>query len=245
MQTKKENLISIKFISIIIMCLYVLFLLIDISNHHIGNKYSTYLKFSCILLCFIISLLIGSNGFNLRDVFLLKLARFFTLVADYFLLLSSNYILGVLFFCMVQIIYIERHSLMGTNKLNIKINHFILLPIFILLLIFSSLIFHFTDYKSLLTCSALVYSLLLSFSVYCGVRTMNCSNYNNRSALFISWGMILFLLCDINVALYQLINMNFLPSVWSNFQFTIGVLIWIFYLSSQLLLTLSGIRIKK
>ena len=126
MKTKNVNLILVKFISMIIMFIYVLFLFIDISKGHVGNKYSIYLKFSSIILCFIISLLIGSNGFNNRDVFLLQLARLFTLVADYFLLLSSNYILGVLSFCVVQLIYIERHSLMEKNNFNIKINRFMI-----------------------------------------------------------------------------------------------------------------------
>ncbi|MCM1991684.1 hypothetical protein [Oceanirhabdus seepicola] len=242
MEVKKANMFLIKFISTMIMFIYILFLFIDISNDHIGNKYSTYLKFSSILLCLIISLLIGSNGFNPKDVFLLQLARFFTLVADYFLLLSNNYILGVLFFCVVQLIYIERHSLMREDKLDIKINGFLFLPIFILLLIFASLIFHIIASKFLLISSSILYALLLSFSVYCGIRTLKSSNYNKKSALFISWGMILFLLCDINVALYQIINAGFLKSLWSDFSFIVGILIWIFYLPSQLLLTLSGIE---
>ena len=98
------------------MCIYVLFLFISISNKYTYSKCSTYLKFSSILLCFIISLLLDSIGYNHKDVLLLQLARFFTLVADYFLILSTNYILGVLFFSVVQLLYIKRHSLMKKNK---------------------------------------------------------------------------------------------------------------------------------
>jgi len=244
MKEKKVNIIVIKFICIMIMCIYILFLFIDISSHHAGNKYSTYLKFLSILLCLIISLLIGSNGYNSRDVFLLILARFFTLVADYFLLLSSNYILGVLSFCVVQLIYIERHSLMAKDKFNMKINRFIFFPIFIFLLILTSLIFHITDSKVLLIYSSIVYAFLLTLSVYCGIRTLKSSNYPKKSALFISLGMILFLLCDINVGLYQLINLSLFQNILGDFQSIIAILIWIFYLPSQLLLTLSGMKFK-
>ncbi len=242
MKTKNKNLILIKFISILIMCIYILFLFIDFSNHHTSNNYSTYLKFLSILLCLIISLLIDSNRYNPRDIYLLISAKFFTLIADYFLLLSTNYLLGVLFFCVVQLIYIERHSLMTKNKFNIKINRFIFFTIFILLLILTSLIFHITTSKFLLISSSIVYALLLSLSVYCGIRTLKYSNYTKKSSLFILFGMILFLLCDINVALYQIINSGFLSGNWVNFYFPVGILIWIFYLPSQLLLSLSGIK---
>jgi len=242
MKIKNQNLNLIKLISIVIMCIYILFLSIDISNDHTCNSYSTYLKFSAILLCFIISLLIEHNGFNHRDVFLLKSARFFTLVADYFLLLSNNYILGVLFFCVVQLIYIKRHSLIEKNIFNMKINHFIFISVFILLLLFASLILRITDPTVLLIGTSIVYALLLTFSVYCGIKTLKSSYYTKKSSLFISCGMILLLLCDINVALYNLIDMSFFPSIQGNFQLTIGSLIWIFYLPSQLLLTLSGIK---
>ncbi len=241
MKTKNKNLILINLISTAIMCIYPIFILMDISYTYTDNNYSTYLKFSCIILCFIISLLIGRNGFNPKDVFLLKLARFFTVIADYFLLLSNNYILGVLSFCVVQLIYIKRHSLMWTTKSSKKITPFIFLDIFILILILLSLIFHIADTKIILIITSIFYGFLLIISVYCGIKTLNFSFYTKRSSLFISWGIILFFLCDINVGFYQLIEMSFFPNILHNFQFAIELLIWTFYLPSQLLLTLSGI----
>ncbi|WBW97135.1 hypothetical protein [Oceanirhabdus sp. W0125-5] len=242
MNDKNKNIIIIRFISIIIMFIYALFLFIDISSQYTTNSYSIYLKFSSIILCFIISLFIGPLGYTPKDVLKLKLARFFTLVADYFLLISNNHILGVLLFCVVQLIYIERHSLMEKHVTIKKLNPFIFLPSFTLFLIFTPLILYLTNYLVLLAISSFVYALLLTFSVYCSIRTLKYSSYTKKSSLFISCGMVLFLLCDINVALYQLISMDLIPSIWENFQFIIGLLIWIFYLPSQLLLTLSGIK---
>lgn len=242
MKEKNKNIMYIKYISIIILFIFVLFIAIDLWSGNLNNKYSTYLKFSSILLCFILSLLISSNIFNAKDIFLLKLARFFTIIADYFLLISGNYILGVLFFCLVQLTYIRRHSLMQKGVLNIKINRILIIPLSILILMLLSFIMHITNSITLLISISLVYGFLLILSVYCGIRTLKSSYYPKNNSLFISLGLILFLMCDINVALYQIIKYGFFSGVSSNIHFIIGLFIWIFYLPSQLLLSLSGIK---
>jgi len=109
-----KNLIKIS--SRIIIIIYFIFLWIDFITKDLKNKYSVTLKYSAIVLCFIISLLIKSHGYSKRDKGLVQLARLFTLIADYFLAISGNYIMGVFFFSLVQITYIIRHSIMENSK---------------------------------------------------------------------------------------------------------------------------------
>lgn len=56
--------------------------------------------------------------------------------------------------------------------------------------------------------------------------------YLNPNRNMVIWGMILFALCDINVALTRIKSLN-------EISFS---LIWIFYLPSQVLLSLSGYK---
>jgi hypothetical protein len=62
----------------------------------------------------------------------------------------------------------------------------------------------------------------------------------------VALGMFLFLACDINVALFNITK--FVPptnEIIFKLQYTAFVLIWFFYLPSQILLSMSGYSYKK
>lgn len=209
---------------VIIMFLYVNFLVIDLRG---GD--SRGLKYISILLCFILSLFIGHRGNDKIDTTLLQGALFFTAIADLNLVILNKFISGISVFCIVQIIYILRHSRnIILSKRNIAL--FFSEGIFVLgLVIMLNIPFY---EKKALYIIALMYSILLVTSVGMAFGTIKRGFYSKTNSYFILIGMILFLLCDINVGLYHI----------GKIQNISGILIWFFYLPSQLLLSLSGYK---
>ncbi len=221
----------IKISAIIIIVIYLSFLYIDIVSKDLRSIYSLRLKFSTIVLCFIITLLIDSHGYSKEDKLLVQLARFFTLIADYFLIISSNFTMGIFFFSLVQITYIIRHSKMENKKYKNLIFFIIALTIALMILLNIKI----ASIEKDLLVLALIYASLLTTSLYCAVSTIfRGKNYKNNSWI-IALGMFLFFMCDLNVGLYNIVGEG-------NIKFFLGFLIWIFYLPSQLLLTLSGFK---
>lgn len=204
--------------------LYFLFLLMDVYNRDSYNYVSICLKYSTILLCFVLSLFIGNDCINKRDLLLMQSARFFTLLADLFLVLSGKLFLGVFFFILVQYSYLFRCLTKKSLILISIIISLFLIPIFI--------VFSYRLSNLSLFIIALYYGILLLTNLIIASK-----KYKYHRIIF--WGMLLFCLCDINVALYNLssnfnfTNINFIP---------FGFLIWLFYFPSQLLLTLSGFK---
>lgn len=219
--------------------IYIIFLFMDVLTKNLGNPYSIYLKYTIIIFSFLITLLIGNNGYNRRDTILLQLSKLLTLIADYYLLIQDNFFLGIFFFCIVQITYILRHSFMEKKRYR----NFIFLCTSTT---FSVLIFFRIKLEPIdnnLVLLALIYAALLVTSVYIGFSTLTRSRYSKKSSYLIGIGMCLFLLCDINVGLNALIGETALNSIGSpRTKFLIGYLIWLFYAPSQVLLACSGFK---
>ncbi|NLC03333.1 MAG: hypothetical protein GX787_03515 [Tissierellia bacterium] len=69
-----------------------------------------------------------------------------------------------------------------------------------------------------------------------GIAISQDKSYLNPNKHMIAFGMVLFLLCDASIAIsYVLRSLNIL-----NLSYLFSNLIWIFYLPSQVLLSLSG-----
>lgn len=230
---KKSIIKAFLYVSTII---FIAFLYTDIIFKDKTNFYSTYLKYSTMVLCFVISILIGKDGYNKKDTFMLQFARLFTLIADYYLLIIDNYKLGIMCFCVVQTIYIIRHSLMEKNIYKNAV--FLIIALIVSLL--TPILVNINNFdKDLLALGSLYGSLLIT-SVYCALSTIKRSYYPKGGAYIISAGIILFLLCDLNVALFNIVS----SIGFSKYEFFIGFLIWLFYCPSQILLTLSGFKIE-
>lgn len=222
----------IKISSIIILVIYLVFLYIDFVSKYLRNIYSVGLKYSTIVFCFIISLLIGSNGYSKEDTQLVQLARLFNLIADYFLVISCDFSIGIFFFALVQITYIIRHSIMEDKKYKNLVFLIIALTIALIALVNINI----ASIEKDLIILASIYAALLTTSLYCAVSTISRSKYPKKSSWMIALGMFLFFMCDLNVGLYNILRE-------SDIKFFLGYLIWLFYLPSQLLLTLSGFNI--
>lgn len=228
---------TVKSASLLILFLYIGFLYLDILTKDLGNSTTLNIKYLIIIICLIISFTIGKDGHNKTDSTLVQIARFFTLIADYYLVILDNYKLGVFFFCLVQITYIIRHSLME----NKKYRNLMFLSVTLILGIFLFKKVRLTSFEEKLLFLAFIYAALLISSIYVAIRTIKSSRYPKKSALLIAIGMSLFFMCDLNVVIFNLVEyVPFGLYEGENIRFYSGFLIWLFYAPSQLLLTLSG-----
>lgn len=200
---------------------------------------SNRIKFISIILCFIISLLGKEYGLGVNDVFLLRLGLFITIIADLFLLvLDSHFILGVFLFSIVQIIYIIRYD----NKKNyLKVKKFTSL---LLILIFMyGIINSFIVKIDFLIVIGFYYAITLLTSLIKSIKACKYKIYPSPNRYMIVIAMVLFLLCDINVLLYNIRDFISLPSQIGNIIYNISsISMWLFYLPSQVLLSLSGYK---
>ncbi|MBZ2175565.1 lysoplasmalogenase [Schnuerera sp. xch1] len=233
MENRHYSLITIKILLILIIVLYFSFLYIDILNPQL-IRLSDSLKFTSIILCFTVSILGKENVFDTVNIKLLQIGLFFTVVADLFLLtIDSYYILGVGAFCIVQIIYSVRYDI-ESWKITVR-NITIILVIILIAFIITNLLFIKID---LLIMIAIFYGICLLISVIKAIKTYTHRLYPKPNGIMVAIGMILFLLCDINVALYNIFG---IINITDGLLYNISLIsIWLFYLPSQVLLALSG-----
>lgn len=226
----------IKSLLIILVVFYAIFMYMDLFKLQVF-RYSNILKFISMILIFTISLIAGRNALGDKDILLLRTGLLITLIADVFLLLlNSNYILGIGLFSIVQIIYSIRYKPEGAKTIirNSSILALVLLLAYILINKFLLKI-------NFLLLIGLYYGICLLSSTSKAIQAYKNKSYPKINSKFIVWGMILFLFCDINVALYNLIKssamFNFSTRLLYNISF---ISMWLFYLPSQVLLSLSG-----
>ncbi len=222
--TKIKKMIVFSFILI-----YILFLYCDITKYYKISSLSTYIKFTGIILCFLLSLFIGNDGHDSIDTKLLVSALFFTLTADYFLLFEKNLKTGVVFFCIVQSLYIIRHS----RKTLLTSSYFIIVSVIIITITFLTSFIHIYNIDQVFKAILFLYGILLFISTFSAIRTTWFTRYPRSTSNKVALGLVLFMLCDINVALFNTFN---------SFSDITGFLIWLFYFPSQVLLALSGYK---
>ncbi len=196
--------------------LYLIFMTMDLSafgGSTIGLKYVS------ILLCLLFSILSAVNGGD----WILPFALTFTALADFFLLVINEYYLaGVCSFLVVQSLYLLR-LYQDTGKLW--------LPARIICAFAAVLILPVTGLFSILNLVSVLYysQLLVNMAVSWSVRS--------RKWRIFALGLTLFMLCDTCVGLFNLGSL--VPAGLWNFA-SIGM--WLFYLPSQVLITVSGLK---
>lgn len=223
----------IKAIFYFIVVIYFIFLYIDALSKDLGNVYSLGLKYLIIILCFGISLLIGSQGYSKEDKLLVQLARIFTVIADYYFIIYGHIGLGIFFFSLVQVTYIIRHSIWSKGKCKNIVFFIIALTAALII----SLNIKIPFIKKDLIILVFIYAALLLTSLYSSISTLRRGKYPKKVSWMIAIGMFLFFMCDLNVGLFNILEDG-------NIKFYIRYLIWFFYVPSQLLLTLSGFKVE-
>ncbi len=246
--------------------LYILFLSIDIIGGSI--MLSIGIKYGIIMLCFFYALLSEGGWKSIVfictdvtkkkdsvkiDILLLQTALFFTLISDLFILVLDYYFYGVLTFILVQQLYSIRLAIKNAT-LNLKIikpgrsksgsSSFIF---YLKRLLFQSvisgiillvLLFYKVPSDRLLIASVFYFICILS-NTFSAIR-VTFRDRSSRNNLLYGLGMLLFLLCDINVGLFNLSGFIALPKdIYSVIYFYSSILMWAFYAPAQVLIALS------
>lgn len=202
--------------------LYASFLYFDFVDVRVAE----YIKYSSILLCLVASILLIIKKRSICSVFT-SIALLYTCFSDYFLLLSHDndlFIIGIFTFFIAQIFYalmINKRS--NGKRLLLDISLRVTLTVILLIVALS------IKLDALTTC-ALIYfiELLVNF-----IMSLIHSKENKRY-LILALGFFLFILCDVNVAL------NNLNIEGENLTFAIYFMMWLFYLPSQVILSMNS-----
>lgn len=194
--------------------LYISFLLLDLLHFFF---FSSVLKYTSIIFCFLFSILQRNKT--------VTFALFFTLLADFFLLLLNQYyFIGLFFFCIVQSIYA-----VYLQKFLFLRGQFIFRLLLSCGIIFTIHSFHclspLSFWGSIYFSQLILNALLASFP------------YMLRRKPTLSLAFWLFLCCDIFVGIHNIIPLSFSPILKN----CIAISMWLFYLPSQVLLALSTV----
>lgn len=230
----------VKMLLIINCILFITFLSIDLSLIEIHIS-SSVIKYISIVICFLMSLLTGRKYLDKTDILLLQLGLFTTLIADFSLIFTDYIELGVGVFSIVHIVYVIRYK---RNKIRAIL--ICLTVIFHIIVITYLILNYFISKIDLLFGVALFYSISLIFSFVGAIKAYKHKSFPYPNKYLIAWGMLLFLLCDINVGISNITRLtNNSIGIISVLKNISGFLIWFFYLPSQVLLSLSGYDFKE
>lgn len=227
--------------------LYISFLYFDFSKNN--SSISSLIKYTSIFMCLLfvfIPVKKELNSTNIKDTFILRFALIFTFISDYFLLFTDKIVVGILTFIVVQLLYLIRiynwkldASLIDRSKKPLYLYFFrnILSTILVLIPICIFLRKPSLDTILIILLAAFYFiSLLLNF-----IDTINISpKTRSKRVKIFATGLLLFLLCDINVGLFNLayyIPIN--PFIYIKLYNISSIAMWLFYLPSQVLISLS------
>lgn len=200
-------------------CLYVSFLTLDLFWPARG--WDIPLKYLSILLCFLFVLWAGHD----RDGRLMKMALGLTLLADLFLLVLNRwYLAGVACFCVVQLLYLTRIARVRQEHLPLRLALRGLLVLMALAVAGGLGALDPLTGLSLFYFSQLVVNVLESFILDLPYRGFEV-------------GLLLFLCCDLCVGLQNL--SSWFPAAGGPLVEFARVGMWLFYLPSQVLISLS------
>ena len=228
MNTNKKHIDFIKrnFVIIIFVFIEAVLYASFLSFDFIDTTISEYIKYASILTCLLASFYASRKKRSICSVFT-TLAILFTCFSDYFLLLSHNsslFYVGIFTFFIAQIFYtlvINKRS--KIKKLTLDLSLRVSLTVILLVVAIS------LKLDALTTCALIYFIELLTNFIMSLVHSKS-----DKQNLILALAFFLFILCDINVALNNLSIEN------ENFKFAIYFMMWLFYLPSQVILSINS-----
>lgn len=190
--------------------IYISYLYLDITKHM--APLSSLLKFLAICLCFFA---VKNSNHPIRKIMAL------TVAADFLLVITPFYSLGILFFIMVQLNYYKYI----TKKACFPIEHLALTVLagFIVTILINFLLMpvNFMTFLSVVYFITLVTNIVLCI----------LSSKDNLEYSLLSLCLILIMCCDIHVGVTNVLS----SGTWYNFGL---IAMWLFYLPSQVIIAL-------
>ncbi|MCB9794084.1 MAG: hypothetical protein H6741_15320 [Alphaproteobacteria bacterium] len=175
--------------------------------HDFDSTYSPYARYMRTLLCAMLAFAVGSHILSLKDHVLLWSAFVLTCIADYFLILTTHFIVGVGVFMLVHLTLTVRHaqgfraSLQGPDAERVKRR---LLASFLAVFVPGGLLIKMVGpdlEKSGLAGLDVVYMVVLMTSAWMAWGTLIRGFYPRLNAWLIALGMSFFFACDIALGL--------------------------------------------
>ena len=190
-----------------------------------------YLSIVCCCAVGIFTFILSKSKVN----FWLMLGLTFTLLADTFLvLIQSQQTLAMVLFSITQICYFMVLYDINQNKKLLQLNLALRGGLFIILSLVAILVLG-SAFSLLVFISMFYFSNLFFNLIFSGI--------NIKKSPLLFCGFLLFLLCDILIGLQVLTTIITVPALENILSYfnTYFDLAWVFYLPSQLLITLSSI----
>ncbi|MBE6015831.1 MAG: hypothetical protein E7241_10825 [Lachnospiraceae bacterium] len=219
--------------------LYTIFVLSDIRLNL--YPYAEYLKYASIIICACFEWLVF-GVIKTKDSLIIAIALTFTVIADYFLLFPGNDVwIGLISFKMAHTMY-----LYVISEKNIKVT---LVNFLIRLLVAVGLFFLMQgtegyDSKTLylLSLYAVSFAMNIVYAIFRVIknRQMTCPiSYAKLMA-----GLLLFAMCDISVLIHNTGGPVFATDLSRTIFWLSGVLMWVFYLPSQIIIAMSTFKLR-
>lgn len=239
MRSRKGRILFV----ILQLMLYIAFLFLDFTHRNV--TISSYIKFMVIIGCFCYALFVKESA-DKSILSIMKAAMFFTVISDLLILILDVYFYGVLTFIIVQQLYGLRISLekyqdrgdVGNKRIWNSFIRRILLQ-----LVISFLILSITTLAGVKPEPLMVVSIFYFINIVINTLTaikMAVSYPASKNVRIFALGMLLFLLCDINVGLFNITGFIEMPwSMYSVLYEFSSILMWVFYAPAQVLLALS------
>ena len=224
LQNRKQTILTLCFLSI--ECILYALLLFT------GGKLEIYSSYLSIVLCFLFSLLRGRKHNPLITAGLAC-----TLGADFFLVLYSprQQLWGMVFFLAAQTMYAISVHISQRNK------YYLIVRIALIVLVETIAAIILKDKLDLLAVISVCYYVNLIMNM---VTAFSLFRKNPLLAI----GLVFFILCDTVIGL-QVASEGYLPigenSLLHRILFVDFNLAWVFYLPSQVLISLSSVHTKK
>ncbi len=230
--------------------LYMIFMCMDITGTNAGI--SSVLKYASILICMIFAAS-GAIPCMRRGAFpgrknaglLLAAALICTAFSDYFLLFEENILPGLISFCVVQTVYLIVICGARVKKAAIILGVRLVLTAIAAVAAVMLAGSDGADPDAIPVIAAAGF-YAISFLGNILHLIIDIAGTKDRSCLFarpvmFAAGLILFLLCDVNVLIFNLDGyIDVGSAAFDTVKNASSVLMWAFYLPSQVLIVLSG-----
>jgi hypothetical protein len=268
--TGNRKRIMVFTILVLLVAAYSSFITADIFTGDSDNIYSRICKYCSILLCLVLTLIIGEDCHDKKDRVLLQGALLLHAAGDLCVGILGKFQVALIFFFFMQIVYITRHSRGFTwNRKEVVSMISIFTPVGIIFVFITPAL-----WKAGIFFPVLIYTLTLTTSIWMGIGTIWRTFYPRTIDIMIAIAMVSFFFCDLNVGLYNSLGQSghslFVKSIGLStdiargelvtgggtatirditlmIPFTlrsvIGILVWIFYLPTVTLLAMSGYRV--
>lgn len=245
------NKIKSKFIMIIVLLIVFIsssYITLDLARLSVIKSelmykrllYTDLAKLIVIILSATLIFIIGKDGLSSIDTTKLKLIYIFIILADFSLVMLENAYLGIFLFALVQVGLIFRNGSgilvkfkngelkLLRSKLFINTILSTIFGLVVILNLFSSLL-----KDQLLLYFMVSYALILSISLWTAIANPILGLFPRLNSILISIGMILFVLCDLNVGLSFALKLG-------TGKIIADSIVWIFYTPALTLVALSG-----